>query len=338
MKEWTCIKTLPGGPGFELFEQLPKQLYPPNSDRYKLGNDPVLQHLEGCYILKNGDIPIGRFSFYENPDLICNGAKAACIGSYECIRDIAASQYLIQYAVDLALKKGYSWLIGPMEGSTWHNYRFSQHNDTPNFFMEPYHHVYYNEQFAHAGFTTIADYTSNLDQNLECDPQRIIEYEKDYQEQGITVRHLNSSNLKEELKKLAEFSIEHFNNNFLFTPIEPNDFVEKYAQLGHLFDPGLILIIEDTNKEIIAFVFAIKDYYDPEEETMIIKTIVRKQDAPIQEIGKYLSHKTSQMALDRGYKKIIHALMIEDNTSNRISEKLQTDNYKSYTLYGLHLQ
>ena len=154
------IKTFPGQDNYKLFEKLPVGLY--NPQQVRLINNPAMEFLEGCYVFLKNNQAIARFAFYENPELIINDENAASIGSYECINDPEASKIILEFAANLALQKGYKWLIGPMEGSTWNNYRFSEHHNYQNFFMEPYHHLYYNDQFINFGFNPISSYSSKL--------------------------------------------------------------------------------------------------------------------------------------------------------------------------------
>ena len=77
---------------------------------------------------------IGRCSVYINSELKYEGSNTASIGNYECIDDENASAYLIRYVTDICRNKGIKNIIGPMEGSTWNKYRFSIHNNYPNFF------------------------------------------------------------------------------------------------------------------------------------------------------------------------------------------------------------
>ena len=86
-----------------------------------------------------------------------------------------------------------------------------------------------------------------------------------------------------------------------------------------------------------ALIFSIKDHFDVSNETLIIKSMARKISSSYRGIGSYLAGKTIQIAKESGYKKVIHALMIKDNASLRISEKYTRQAYKSYTLYGVKL-
>jgi hypothetical protein len=99
----------------------------------------------------------------------------------------------------------------------------------------------------------------------------------------------------------------------------------------------LIWIVEDEKGEIHALSFSIKDYLNRDKETLIIKSLARRTQTPFRGIGTYLIHKTYQLAKSEGYDNIIHALMLQDNTSVNISEKYDGEDYKSYTLYKYEL-
>lgn len=328
---------MPSEAAHEAFEKLPLRLYEANSPRFVLGNEPVSKHLAGCYVLWQNDEPVGRFAFYENPDLQYQGSKAACLGSYECVDNAVVSQRLMKEALDLARAKGYAWLIGPMEGSTWSNYRFSNHHQQAPFFMEPYHHLYYNTQWQEAGFEPIAHYESNLDEQLEYDAEALAQAQQKYESEGAVFRSIDLEHFEADLEKIGQLSITGFAHNFLYTPIEVQEFVSKYAPLKQFFDPRLITIVEDAQGELQALSFNIKNFNDPSGKSLIIKSLMRSKSCPFRGIGAHLVGKTTQTAKELGFEQIIHAFIIKGNTSQNISEKYSAHDYKSYVLYGVKL-
>jgi L-amino acid N-acyltransferase YncA len=62
--------------------------------------------------------------------------------------------------------------------------------------------------------------------------------------------------------------------------------------------------------------------------------MARLPDSKYKGIGSYLTIKVIQIAKQKGYKRIIHAFMIADNNSVKISEKHEIETFKRYTLYG----
>lgn len=334
MQGYKIIKTQLKDINYKLFEDIPKKLYKKDSQRFVLGFEPVETHLEACYVLLKDKEPVGRFSFYENSELKYKDKPAASIGSYECINDAEASKALLNYAISLAKSKNYKWLLGPMEGSTWNNYRFSNQNDYQNFFLEPYHHLYYNNQFVDNGFSVISKYFSNLDTALLFDEKKNIDLGKYFIEKGLVLRSLDVDNFEEDLFKIGELSNKAFSANFLYTPIKVDEFVKKYKNLGNLFSPKLIWIAEDQQGDIQAFIFAVEDYNDTSGKTVIIKSVARLKSSIFKGIGSYLSGKVIQLSKKMGYTRIIHAFMIADNNSVQMSEEYVVNTFKHYALYG----
>jgi len=338
MPDYRIIETLPESENYHHFNDLPKSLYPENSQRFILGHDPVPgDDLHICLVLLEGNRAIARCAIYTKPRLEFEEKRACTIGSFECINDVIAAQQLLSEATLRAKSLEFEFVIGPMEGSTWNNYRFSDHNNHSNFFMEPFHHDYYGNLWVESGFAPIARYISNLDSQVNFDDERIATWEQKFKDDGAIFRSIDLENLDSDLRKLAAFNNEAFKDNLLFTPIAENDFVTKYSQLKQYFDPELIWIVEDENAGIQAISFSIPDYLDPTGKTLIIKSLARKKDTKFRGIGSYLAGKTYQIAAKRNFEKVIHALMIHDNHSVNISNNFEGDHYKSYTLYGMEL-
>lgn len=337
MSKYRFVKSMPDQALHISFEKFPERIYEANSPRFILGHDPKIQFLEGCYLMYADDQPVGRFALYNNPFIKFDGYKTLLIGSYECINDVSISDSLLAFAKATAKQLGAEQIIGPMEGSTWNNYRFSNNNDHPNFFMEPYHHVFYNHHFTNAGFESIATYLSNLGQTDCFDKDFIQSFEEKYRNEGYVIRNIDLADFKNEITKIGELSITGFAGNFLYSPISIDQFVDKYEKIKPYLDPQLIWLIEGQNETLQAFVFGIKDYNDSTNKTLIFKSMVRSPHTKLKGAGYYLSSKLIEKGHVLGYTQIIHALMIADNASVGISKGHSGKPYKSYSLYRLKL-
>lgn len=316
-------------------------LYPKDSPRHQIGFDPVDQHLKDRYLVVDAadptKKPLGRYALYENPKLEYKDQKAASLGSYECIHDPEVSIALLDHARRTARQAGFHYLIGPMEGSTWNNYRFNLNTDLAPFFLEAMHQPYYPQQFQDYGFEVAARYFSSIVEDIKLDAQRMQDLEKYFAAKGLRVRPLDINRLEGELQQLADLCLRGFEANFLYTPITAEQFVKKYLGYKHFMDPNLIQIMEDASGKMRAFIFCVKDYLDPKGESLIIKTLVRDTNYSLSGIGRYLNLKAHQIALEQGYLKVIHALMFADNISLSTSKKNGGRPFKEYHLYALAL-
>lgn len=289
------------------------------------------KHLEGFYVGYSGQFPFGKFALYENPDLIYHGQKAICLGSYECLDSQELSQALLDHAFQRARNLGYQMIIGPMEGSTWNSHRFVGHWHEPRFFTEPVHKDYYLNQFLASGFEPLARFHSQIG-DIPQDLGSVEDIRQRFDKYHLTPRHVIMDNWEDELRKIAEFTIEQFSRNFLYTPISPEEFVEKYLPLKILIDPSLILLTEDKNQKIKGLCFMIRDHLSEDPPQVIIKTLARDRMERYKGLGNLLVAHQYAIAVKLGFQRVIHAFMKDDNASLRLSHEYYGEAYRNYFL------
>ena len=322
------ITTYPNQEDFHLFDKVKENLnFNPDQENFEN------EFLPSCHVALLDDVPVGRFAIYINDALSYQGEKAICLGAYHCIDDNFVSDGMLRYAADICESLRYKHIIGPMNGSTWHRYRFAKGDVEKSFFLDVNNPDYYNQQFISAGFGVIAEYCSNLDENLSHDPSALEKMEKHFQSKKAKLRNIDLEQLESELFKIGKFSNLAFGDNFLFTPIAEEKFVGMYKQLKQVMDPRFIWIVENEENEIESIFFAIPDITNQESKNLIIKTIAVKKNSPFRGIATFLSRKLNMIASTQGYDNIIHALMIKGNESLNASKKYGVE-MKNYALYG----
>lgn len=324
-------------PLFQDFLGLPKKLYEPGSVRL-LQKENINHHLvQQCYLVEKDDWFIARAALYKNPDLVYNNLSTACVGNYECIKDPAASKLLLEAIFDDARQYGAEYILGPMNGSTWDDYRFSRNHAIPPFFMEPHHHLYYNDQFTNAGFESIADYISS---SADCSnfTERGSEGAERLASGELLMRPVQLDAFEEELEKLYHFCKVAFASNYFYTPIDAESFKEKYRQAKAIIKPEFFQICTTRTGEIVGFMFCADDLYHPQEKILIIKTVARNPDPAYTGLGTLLANKVYGIAAEKGYQKIIHAFMHLKNASVVLSGKFAGTASNNYSLYGKSLK
>lgn len=328
------ITTQPGADNFHLFENLPKLLYPADSVRHLQTDGINTEFLHQCYVLMSDDKPQARVTLYNNPNLVYNNSNSLCIGNYESVDNAAIAATLLNHVSDEAKKMGGNYIIGPMNGSTWDNYRFSTHHNVPNFLLEPYHHLYYNQHFTDAGFMPISHYTSSIDTELPCDYPDVLKREKELADAGVVIRNINMNDYESELKKLYPIISDSFKSNFLYTPIHWDTFRKKYLDAAKIINPEYVLIAEDKQGEIIAFIFCYDDLFNRTAKHLVIKTLARTNSKQWAGLGQVIGNRVVRTVKSKGYTSLIHAFIIEQGTSRGASEKYLGKVYKNYVLYG----
>ena len=300
-------------------------------------SQPQKNHLLNCYIIKKNDTIVGRFAMYNNPDILYKNKPTLQIGSYECVDDLEVSNALFTFVKNLAKKHKIKYIVGPIEGATWFNYRFSIQLNQPTFFTEMIHKPYYVEQFSESGFNVLKTYSSTIDNNIKVDENRLIKFASKFANEELSIRHIKISKFDHELVKIGEFCNQTFRNNFLFTPLSVVDFVNKYKQLKNYIVPELFFIVEDKLNNIQAFMFCIPNYLDVNKQSIIVKSMATLPERHLAGLQIYLGELMYKNALKLGFSKAIHAYMIDGNMSKGLSKKFNTEMYQTHQLFLLEV-
>lgn len=333
----TITETGPGHPDFQLFTELPKRIYPPDSIRFKVPELVPADFLRACYLLKDGENVVARAGIYDNPLLEYAGGHAFSVGNYECADRMEYAGALLTFITDTVKSWGGKYLIGPMNGSTWESYRFLADHDNPLFFTEPYHHLYYNAQFERAGFKPIARYYSNIDHGIEPDNPEILVREREFQARGVTIRAIDLASFEAEIGRVYDFNLLAFKTNFLYTPITREAFMKKYMQTKAYINPELTLLAEDVEGNLVGYFFCIPDFYNTTSKSLIVKTLARHPGAEWRGLGHVIGNVIYRKAAALGFTSAIHSFIYEQGTSTQLSAHFSGTHYRNYVLYGKHI-
>jgi hypothetical protein len=319
---------------FRYFSEVLASVYSSDSIRNRQQENINTDFFHKALIIFQNEKPAGRLVIYNNPGLKYKEKKCACIGNYECINDPEISRILLTVSEEEVNSLQAEYIIGPMNGSTWDNYRFSAHNNHRNFLLEPYHPQYYNDHFTAMGYSQVSSYSSSIDYTVPSEIPEILKREKELCESGVTIRSIRTGELERELDLLYPFISDAFRNNFLYTSISRKTFIEKYLQAASIIDPGFVLIAEDIAQNIIGFIFSYQDLYNTKEKSLVVKTVARNQSAEWTGLGRVMGNKVVSLAKSREFKSVIHAFMIEEAVSSGLSSTFSGRIYKNYLLYG----
>lgn len=272
-------------------------------------------------------------------------AKIGLIGHYAAATDEAASA-LLRKALSVLWQRGCTLAVGPMDGATWRPYRFvvdyrgaeeESRCAEPSFFLEPDHPASYPYHFEAAGFAPVAHYRSALVADLEgsCQAGPFPD--------GVTVRTLDANRFEADLERLYPLVAQSFRGNLFYTPLPHSAFLRQYRALRPYLDVDLVLMAE-AGGMLIGACFMVPDHRqaDPSQaapgpvDTAILKTLAVHPAWRGQGLGGALVRHAHQAARACGYRRVIHALMHEDNPSSRISARHGTT-MRRYALYAREL-
>ncbi len=326
------IKTKPGEANFYLFENVVENIYKEHKLKYTFFKNINSDFLISGYVVLKNNVPVARAVLYFNPLLTYKNKQAITVGNFECIEDEHCSSFLLAHLQEEGKILGVSFFIGPMNGSTWDDYRFSISKNEDNFFSEPYHPTYYNTLFEAFGFNPIANYVSNKDYALEYNNAAVLEKEKEFLQKGLTIRNIDLGDFENELKKLYPFISEVFKNNFLYSPITEKYFVDKYIASKKIIQDGFMLMAEDKKNKVVGFIFCFEDTFNSTEKSLVVKTAARSLLDEWKGLGHVLGNCIVRNAVKENFTSLIHAFVIENAVL--FSKNFGGHSFKKYTLYG----
>ncbi len=330
----SIIETWPGDAFFPQFFELPTSLYPADSPKFVSSENIPTEFLETHYLILDEGKAVARASLYKNPSLFYREQPVCTVGNYECADEGPYAEMLLKRLSNEAKARGAGYLIGPMNGSSWESHRLATDHVQPPFFLEPYHHLYYNVQFQKAGFIPVAEYHTNIDANLYFDRPDILEREQELRKAGVTIRPIDVDNFEKELERIHHFNSTAFSKNFLFTPISLEVFLEKYLPTKAILNPEFTLIAEDKNHDLIGYYFCLDDRLNTARKSLIAKTLARHPDPKWRGLGHVIGNMVVKKAVAQGYEIMLHPFMYSHGTSPTLSSSFSGDLYRKYHLYG----
>ena len=143
----------------EQFKAFPTTLYA-NDPYWMPSNEAYPETAEQFFLVLETDRIVGRACAMVNPAISYQNNLTGLVGFYECEDNAEASTLLLNAVKQYLTDVGMTYLLGPMNGTTWQKYRLTLPSQNPPFFLDNYHKPWYHGQFVAAGFEPIAHYSS----------------------------------------------------------------------------------------------------------------------------------------------------------------------------------
>ncbi len=321
---------------FSVFQEFPQTVYREDPFYTDESTASLAEYAHRCFIVKRNTIPCGRVAALINREIRYNNYSTGLIGFYECDEDEKASLMLFQAAESWLKQQGCSFVLGPMNGSTWYKYRLTDPDPYPPFFLDNYHKPWYTAQFVSHGFKSVGKYNSSGIDKLVVSEERIRRFENIFAGKGIVIRAIEPDAFESEVKKIYSICIHSFKDNFLYTPISESAVCNEYRKAESFIDPHYVLLAEERKGKPLAFIFCVPNFFRKEKRSLVIKTVAAAPESRARGLGTFLVEKIHYNAFSSGYDEIIHALMFDDNVSNKIVGEARTP-FRTYRLYGKSL-
>jgi GNAT superfamily N-acetyltransferase len=271
-----------------------------------------------------GSSLVARCSCWWRETAALDGRRVGVIGHYAAA-DARSAAALLERACAALAAAGCKTAVGPMDGNTWHRYRFIvSRGPHPAFFLEPDNPDGWPRHWAAAGFAPLATYTSAVNDDLTLQDARTEGARVRFAQAGISIRTFDPTRAVDELRRIFTLSLAAFSGNFLYTPISEEEFLAQNSALLPFVKPELILLAE-RDGALIGFLFALPDVLQARQgrptDTVIVKTIAVDPSTAGAGLGGVLIDLVQRSARTMGFRRAIHALMHDTNVSRRLSDR-----------------
>lgn len=300
----------------------------------------------------------GRISAIINNKAISDGKPTGYLGFFESVNNFDAAYALISAGLEYLSDKGIRAVYGPINFSTWYEYRFMTRGfEKAPFVFEPHNPRWYPQFFLDLKFTPVKTYNSALIQDFLPLLESTKEMRERFFKTGYHVRTLNRFNRKKDYRLLYDLSTSIFKNNWGYTNISLSEFEALYFSTNRAISPEHIFFAYDSSGRPIGFAVTFPNFYRAVKmmkgsmdlkskltfmancsntDTLIVKTLGVLPGLRKVRVGPVLFNLVYDMAIRNGYKKIILALMAEGNTIRKIDVTADLS-YKEYVLYEYRL-
>ena len=306
--------------GLDALCQIRNTLYSNPNDQYLPENIILNAGIKG-FVYEGKTMPEAGLMLYHS-DVIIEHQKVVLFGYFDALNN-ETGKLIIQYAIDYC-KANFpnTILVGPVNGSTWGNYRLPLNAFDSLFPGDIAGKDYYPEIFNDLGFEVHCKYSTNM--------QSVLMRESSKPVNGCTIEYLNKSEIMSRMEEIYDLSMEAFKTAPLFQAIDFIHFEAKYNQSLKYLDTQFMPFALDANNKIVAYLLAYPAY---DNEALVIKTLARKSGRQFAGLGKLLANELVNKAIDSGYSKIYHALMNQSNVSKVLSRNFSGTPCKNYAVY-----
>ncbi|APG25864.1 MULTISPECIES: GNAT family N-acetyltransferase [Syntrophotalea] len=290
-------------------------------------------------IREGDDTLLGRCSLWWHATPVYPEERLGLIGHFEAQNAEVAAMLLKEGCRILSICQC-TLAVGPVDGNTWRRYRFITARGTePPFFMEPDNPDAYPGYFSDAGFRPLARYYSNLDPDLGWSVPETETLRLNLERQGVRLRSLKFDDYSGELEKIYRISLDGFRHNFLYKPVDRDEFCKIYSCIQPFIVPELVWFAEAGNRPV-GFLFAVPDMLrirrGVPSDTVIFKSMAVLPEWSGRGIGSLLLGTVTEQACRQGFRRGIHALMHEANRSRLMSGHHGRE-FREYTLFCRNL-
>ncbi len=360
--------------GLDLFILFPWKVYqgtpnwvPPliSETKFILGDkNPFFHHAEAAYFLARKDgVVVGRIAaIIDRNHINIHKEQAGFFGYFECLRDVAIAQGLLNAAAAWLKERDIEIMRGPMNPSVNDECGFLLEGfDSPPMIMMTYTPQYYLDYMERSGLTKSKDLFAYISIIKDVSAGGRLEKLASgvrARVPGLTVRPANMKQFRRELETVKDIYNSAWSHNWGFVAMTDEEIEAMAKRLKPLIVPEL-LIMAEVNGSPVAFFMALPDYnevlsmingrmgpvgimkflwYSRKIKDIRVLTMGVKEEYRKRGIEGLLYLESFKAAMKKGYERAEMSWILEDNVlMQRGCELMGGKLYKKYRIYEKRL-
>lgn len=293
----------------------------------------IRRHIELVIILEINNQIIGSAILFHNPTIEIFNKKTFLIGEFEISLNYKNySEVLFREIEKYAIENNGTYLLGPINGSTWSAYRYKMSHNAISFPGEIHHSSYYPELWLNENFQIYNTYNTHIQFEINSNKIDVNKARSVLPSNNIKIEP-NHLGFQDSLELIYPVLFNSFKGKEFFSEISLRDFIELNLPLERIINNNYFLLaFDEKNNECIGFLIAYPNHWDQDNNGLVVKTIARKNSLKWAGLGYLLSKRILEIAEDEGFEYLIHAHM----SANKSSIKLSS-NYGGKLLNTYHL-
>jgi hypothetical protein len=360
--------------GLDLFILFPWKVYQGNPNwvpplisemKFILGEkNPFFHHAEAAYFLARKDgVIVGRIAaIVDRNHINIHKEQAGFFGFFECLRDVAIAQGLINAAAAWLRERDIEIMRGPMNPSVNDECGFLLDGfDSPPMIMMTYTPQYYLDYMEQSGLAKSKDLLAYISIIKDVSAGGRLEKLASgvrTKVPGLTIRPANMKQFQRELETVKDIYNSAWSHNWGFVPMTDEEIESMAKRLRALIVPEL-LIMAEVNGSPAAFFMALPDYnqvlskingrmgpvgimkflwYSRKIRDIRVLTMGVKEEYRKRGIEGLLYLESFKAAMKKGYERAEMSWILEDNVlMKRGCELMGGKLYKKYRIYEKRL-
>lgn len=307
----------------------------PTAVRTLAAIDPAQPTIKRCsteLIVADGPNGRGRVAAIINPRLLdVHGNPFGLLGFFECDGNPDTARWLFDLAMNWLAREGCSVVRGPINATTWHDYRFVTKALAPEWMPgEPYHPPRYVDYFGDAAFESVATYATNWLPGSPAElAERFASKAQQCRDLGYTVRTI----VPTDLPALHAVSSAAFAPAFMYSPIELDEFVALYSPERAAQAAGSTWLALAPDGEPVGLHYSFDMALDGRPRVSVCKTVAVIPAHQDKKVYQLLMHDWGATAAASGATHLVGGLMHADGSPALMGWITPETTIKEYHLY-----